>query len=92
MSIIGIIWFTLGLATIIYFNAIDEALAAAGWGIICVLYGIPLSIVRLIYSNKLTKSTNIEYITELSRLNELKEKGVLTDDEFTDQKSKILAK
>jgi len=42
-------------------------------------------------NHKPTHSNNVDVISQLERLAELKTKGVLTDEEFAEQKKKILA-
>lgn len=86
MSIIGIIWFSLSLICIV--ALIESNLqAATGWGILGLLYAIPYAIVGLVVSIKKSKSTVTQ---ELLNLSSLKEKGVLTDDEFQAKKLDLL--
>ena len=88
MSIIGIVWFSLSLLCIAGLLASDME-AAAGWGILGMLYAIPYSIVGLVKSNNVSKKeTNVTQ--ELIKLAELKEKGVLTEDEFQAKKIDLL--
>jgi hypothetical protein len=62
---------------------------AVGLGCTAILYGLALSIVALINSNKQKK--NRPTITqELLSLNQLKEKGILTEEEFQIKKMQIL--
>ncbi len=86
MSIIGIAWFSLSLLCIFAFYETDLE-AAAGWGLLGMLYAIPLSIVGLINSNK--KQNNNSYY-ELLKLNELKEKGIISENEFNSKKNDLL--
>lgn len=86
MSIIGIVWFSLSLLCILAFYESDLE-AAAGWGLLGMLYAIPLSIVGLINSNK--KQNNSSY-QELLKLNELKEKGIISESEFNSKKNDLL--
>ena len=88
MSIIGIVWFSLSLICIVSFtNGMNDE--AVGWGILGMLYAIPYAIVGLLKSNKKDKA-EISAIQELVKLNELKEKGILTDDEFQAKKVDLL--
>lgn len=88
MSIIGIVWFSLSLICIVALLNSDME-AAAGWGVLGMLYAIPYSIVGLVKSNNtLKKETNVSQ--ELIKLVELKEKGVLTEDEFQAKKIDLL--
>jgi hypothetical protein len=88
MSVIGICWFSLSFICIV--GLIQSNMeAAAGWGIIASLYAIPYSIVGLVVSSK--KSENLLNITlELTKLNELKEKNIITEEEFQTLKSRII--
>jgi len=88
MSIIGIIWFSLSFFCVIAFNNSmnDEAV---GWGILGMLYAIPYSIVGLVQSNKKNK-TEISATQKLIELAELKEKGILSEDEFQAKKIDLL--
>lgn len=86
MSIIGIVWFSLSLICIFGFFESDLE-AAAGWGMLGMLYAIPLSIVGLINSNKEKKSNSYN---ELIKLSELKEKGIISEDEFKSKKNDLL--
>jgi len=88
MSIIGIILFTLLLFAVS--DTMDTDIeTAVGLGCTAILYGLALSIVALINSNKQKK--NRPTITqELLSLNQLKEKGILTEEEFQIKKMQIL--
>lgn len=86
MSIIGIVWFSLSLLCILAFYESDLE-AAAGWGLLGMLYAVPLSIVGLVNSNK--KQSNNSY-QELLKLNELKEKGIISESEFNSKKNDLL--
>lgn len=88
MSIIGIIWFSLSLILIIAFSNSDLE-AAMGWGILGMLYAIPFSIVGLIKSKKKTNE-QFNVTQELLKFSELKEKGILTEDEFQAKKIDLL--
>ena len=87
MSIIGIVWFTLSLICILAFLESDIE-ASAGWGMLGMLYAIPLAIVGLVKSNKPKKELNVT--AELVKLSELKEKGILSEDEFQAKKKDLL--
>ena len=89
MSIIGIVWFSISFLFIgILLDQDTEA--AAGWGILGMLYAIPYSIVGLIKSTKSSSNKEMNAIQELIKLSELKEKGILTDDEFQAKKIDLL--
>ena len=88
MSIIGLVVFGLCVFTLIA----DEDPV---WGLIGVLYASACSIVGLIQANKyLETNVNIKennsIVNQLLELNKLKEKGIISDDEFNLQKIKIL--
>lgn len=87
MSIIGIVWFSLSLICILAFLESDIE-ASAGWGMLGMLYAIPLAIVGLVKSNKPKKELNVT--AELVKLSELKEKGILSEDEFQAKKKDLL--
>jgi hypothetical protein len=86
MSIIGVVWFTLSLLFILGSYEIDVEYSAA-WGMLGMLYAIPFSIFCLVESNK-RKSSN-SYLN-LINLNELKEKGIISDAEFNSKKNELL--
>ncbi len=90
MSIIGICWFSLCFF-FISFLIEKEAGAAAGWGVLSVLYGIALSIVVLVNSGKAVKKKTFNSVSEeLLKLNELKEKQVISETEFNVRKAELL--
>lgn len=88
MSIIGIVWFSISLLCILAFYETDLD-AAIGWGMLGMLYAIPYSIVGLINSNKIRENSSYN---ELIKLNDLKEKGILSEDEFNSKKMELLRK
>jgi len=65
--------------------------ASAGWGLLGMLYAIPFSIVGLVKSVQSKKSDN-SVTQELLNLYELKEKGVITEDEFQAMKMDLLGR
>ena len=85
MSIIGIVWFSLSLICMSIFSKTD-IMAALGWGCLAILYALPFSIVVLVKSNKMNNSI----FQKLERLNDLKEKGILSEDEFQVKKMDLL--
>lgn len=90
MSIIGVIFFSLVLIFMIGVSDTDLE-AAIGLGLLGMVYGIAYSIVGIATTRK-KKRSNPDSTQELIRLNELKEKGILTDDEFQRKKQEILDK
>jgi hypothetical protein len=94
MSIIGIILFSLFTLTYLSTDAqIDGAYFEDSYycGFIGVLFGLAYSITGLVYVKKqkpLKKAT--DYAIDLQKLGELKEKGLLTDDEFEIKKQQLL--
>jgi hypothetical protein len=93
MSIIGIVWFVFCLSASVFRICQDELSGAAGWGILGLLYAVPYSIVGLVQAYKISKGNyNIrEVAKELMDLNELKEKSILTEEEFNERKTRILS-
>jgi len=90
MAIIGIVWFSISILCLVSFNNSlnDEAV---GWGFLALLYALPFSIVVLVQTNK--KETPDKNVTqELLKLNELKEKGILSEEEFQSIKLNLLRK
>lgn len=92
MSIIGIVFFSLCLFLMIVFwgeePSDDEAAAGiALWGI---LYAIALAIVGVVSTTKKSKPQQFDLANELNKLATLKEKGVITEDEFNQRKALIL--
>jgi hypothetical protein len=77
MSIIGIVYFSLCLLANIGLSR-SNPFAAAGWGLLSILYAIPFSIVVLVQANKKTVKVSSESDIALIKLNELTEQGVLT--------------
>jgi len=88
MSIIGIVWFSISLLCILAFYETDLD-ASTGWGMLGMLYAIPYSIVSLINSNKIGENSSYN---DLIKLNDLKEKGILSEDEFNSKKIDLLKK
>ncbi|MDR3597527.1 type II CAAX endopeptidase family protein [Clostridium sp.] len=90
MSIIGIVYFSFCLLTDIGFSR-SNPYAAAGWGLLSILYAIPFSIVVLVQANKKTAKVSSESDIALIKLNGLKEHGNLTKSElFNSNNAKIL--
>ena len=90
MAMIGIVWFSLSILCIGSFqnNRNNEAV---GWGYLGLLYAIPFAFVVLVQtSEKETPDKNVTQ--ELLKLNELKEKGILSEDEFQSMKLNLLRK
>jgi hypothetical protein len=87
LSIIGVIWFPLTLISSMAFTYSDPK-AALGWGMLGLLYAIPFAITVLIKTMKLEKGD--QQIKELLKIKELKEKGILTEDEFQAKKMDLL--
>ncbi len=88
MSIIGIVWFTLSMFFML--SLINEDMkVAAVWGFLGLLYAIPYSITMLVLSNKQSK-LNVNTSDELIKLHDLKEKGILTENEFNLKKAQLL--
>ena len=90
MAIIGIVWFSISILCI---GSLQNSLndEAVGWGYLGLLYAIPFAIVVLVQTNK--KETPDKNVTqELLKLNELKEKGILSEDEFQSMKLNLLRK
>lgn len=90
MSIIGVVWFSLSIIFIFAFMDTDIE-AAIGWGMLGMVYAIPYSIVGIVTTKK-KKGSGLDGTQELIKLNELKEKGILTDNEFQQKKHDILGK
>ena len=90
MSIIGIVWFSLSFLFMMAFLNTNMP-ASAGWGLLGMLYAIPFSIVGLVKSVQSKKPDN-SITQELLNLFELKEKGVITEDEFQAMKMDLLGR
>ncbi|WP_256761589.1 SHOCT domain-containing protein [Cohnella sp. WQ 127256] len=89
MSIIGIVWFSLCLIFILGLAASDNAESAAGWGMLGLFYALPFSIVALVKSLGNTKPiANVH--DQLLKLNELKEKNIITEEDFNKKKDVLL--
>lgn len=97
MSIIGIVLFALAFIIMVAFqqdayeshNAVDTL---AGWGYISVFYGIAFSIVVLVKSKSVNILPNKEQTTteKLIEINNLRQKGILDEDEFQAMKIDLL--
>ncbi len=96
MSIIGIILFTIA---VLWSIAIIYSAISYGFGIrldkffifLVMLYAIPFSILVLVKSTKKRyHSTSDSIADELTKLSELKDKGVLTEEEFNTKKEQLL--
>lgn len=90
MSIIGIVWFSLSFLFMMAFLNTNMP-ASAGWGLLGMLYAIPFSIVGLVKSVQ-SKKPNNPVTQELLNLYELKEKGVITEEEFQAMKMDLLGR
>jgi len=88
MSIIGIVWFSISLIGLFALVDVDIE-AAVGWGMLGLLYALPYSIVGLVKSKNLNKTSKYE---ELERLLQLKEKGVISEMEFNHKKIDLMNK
>jgi hypothetical protein len=91
MSITGII--ILGVSLFFLFTAIgmESYVGAAGFGIIAILFALPYTIACLVISSKVTgKKTETDIFDNLLKLHGLKEKGILSEEEFEMQKQNIL--
>jgi hypothetical protein len=89
MSIIGIIWFSLCLIILIALAGDYNYKGVAGWGIFALLYAIPYSITGLVVANKNAKNAK-NMTAELIQLANLKEKGILTEEEFQAKKQSLI--
>ena len=89
MSIIGIAWCGLSLICVLGFIDADIE-ASAGWGMLGLLYAVPYSITGLVLTLKNEKNNTSGSINDLLELNELKEKGILTESEFQTHKDRLI--
>lgn len=89
MSIIGIVWFAICLMGLLACLE-DDYEAAAGAGLFGLLYAIPFAIVGLVASSKQGGKKNVAQ--ELLDWQALKEKGVLSEEEFKAKKIELLLK
>lgn len=92
LSIIGIVWFSFLFVTILFAWALpnpdyDFLLSYVFFGL---LYAIIFSIISLKASIKKNKLSNKSLIKTLNDLGDLKEKGLITNEEFQQQKDFIL--
>jgi predicted membrane protein len=92
LSIIGIIYFALCLLCILLLASGSDYFASSGWGLLAVFYAIPFSIVTLVVSAKSkTEDTGSSISDRLVEIHDLKEKGILTEQEYLTQKAIILS-
>ena len=94
MSIIGVILFSLFTLTYLSTDApFDGSNFENSYynGFIGVLFGLAYSITGLVYVKKTkTNKKTTDYAIDLQKLGELKEKGLLTEDEFEIKKQQLL--
>lgn len=90
MSIIGIVFFSLAFFIIVLLLT-SNPVGASGWGIISLFYAIPYSIVVLVISNKGNANT-IDIANQLVKLDDLRQKEIITEEEFNQKKSQLLKK
>ncbi|MGO4730521.1 SHOCT domain-containing protein [Paenibacillus sp. 2KB_22] len=93
LSIFSLIWFVLNflLITVFLDGSQESAEAAAGLGLLGVLYGLLFSILALIISGK-GKKTPVNVHEQLLQLGELKEKNIISEYEFDQKKERLLSK
>lgn len=89
LSIISLIWYVLNFFFLVAF--LESSEAAAGMGILAVLYGLLFSILALIISSK-KKKTPVNVHEQLLQLGELKEKNIISEYEFDQKKEKLLSR
>ncbi|MCL6660038.1 SHOCT domain-containing protein [Paenibacillus polymyxa] len=89
LSIVSLIWYVLNFFFLVAF--LESSEAAAGMGILAVLYGLFFSIVAIIISSK-RKKTPVNVHEQLLQLGELKEKNIISEYEFDQKKEKLLSR
>jgi hypothetical protein len=91
MSIISIIFLGVSLFFLFVAIGVESYIGAAGWGLIAILFALPYTIACLVISSKVTgKRTEIDITDNLLKLHSLKEKGILSEEEFEMRKQYIL--
>ncbi len=92
LSIIGIIWylFIFGAFVSVLDDPYPDYDNAIFYVFLGFLYAILFAIIMLVISFKKAKLSNKRLTLALKNLGELKENGILTDEEFSQQKSFIL--
>jgi hypothetical protein len=92
LSIIGIVWFSFLFVAILFSwdDPYTDYDTLVSWGLYGILYAIPFSIITLIISLKKSKLSNKNLTVALQNLGELKSKGIITEEEFQQQKNYIL--
>ncbi|MEK4052989.1 SHOCT domain-containing protein [Paenibacillus sp. FSL F4-0087] len=93
LSIFSLIWFVLNFLLIAVFldGSQESSEAAAGLGLLGVLYGLLFSILALVISSK-RKKTPVNVHEQLLQLGELKEKNIISEYEFDQKKEKLLSR
>lgn len=87
LSIIGIVWFSVSLISVITFGTSGELAAATGWGMIGLFYALPFSIICYKKSKKPLDSRAInDFSSATTDFLKLKENGILTEDKFQKKK------
>ncbi len=92
MSIIGIIWFSLGIIGGFVSSSKGSAQWAVGWAIMASLYGLAFAIVVLVKSRQPKAAQPTLNSEELVRLRELKDKLLISEEEFNQAKANFLSK
>ncbi|SEL10563.1 SHOCT domain-containing protein [Paenibacillus sp. OK003] len=90
LSIVSLIWYILNFLFLVAFLE-ESSDAAAGMGIMAVLYGLLFSILALIISSK-RKKAPVNVHEQLLQLGELKEENIISEYEFDQKKEKLLSK
>jgi hypothetical protein len=91
MSTIGIIFLVVCLFFLFAAIGMDSYEGAAGFGIIAILFALPYTIACFVISSKVTgKKREIDITDNLIKLYSLKEKGILSEEEFDMQKQILL--
>ncbi|WP_169306715.1 SHOCT domain-containing protein [Cohnella pontilimi] len=80
----------MSLLFILALSGTDNPESAAGWGILGLLYAVPFSIVATVKSfAKAKPEANVH--DQLLKLNELREKNIISEEEFTKKKEILFA-
>lgn len=91
MAIIGIVFFSICVISVMELadgELYEDAMAV---GLLGLFYALPFAIVVLVQVNK-KDNPKIDITQELLKLNDLKDKGILSDEEFQSMKMNLLRK
>ena len=86
-AIVAVVWSAVSVICVFAFS--EDLEASAGWGILCLIVGIPYAIYSIVKSSQVGTTSN-ENLTQIDKLHELLQKGAITQEEFNKKKNELL--